>query len=88
MTTSEEIVKKFYNGEINQCSRISIRVSMKSIIEKSKIIYFNECKCSYNSNIEFLQVGCQKLIENYYRKEIKDTEVFYEHLGNKKMMIY
>ena len=61
---------------------------MKIIIKDSKIIYFNECNYDCNSDVEFLQVGCQKLIENYYRKEIKDTEVFHEHLGNEKMMIY
>ena len=57
---------------------------MKSIIEKSKIIYFNECKCSYNSNIEFLQVGCQKLIKDYCEKELMDTRVFDEHLDHEK----
>ena len=61
---------------------------MKIVIEKIKIKYFNECKYNYNSDVEFLQVGCQKLIEKYCRKEIKDTEVFYKHLGNEKMMIY
>jgi hypothetical protein len=57
---------------------------MKNIIAKSKIIYFNECKYNYDNDIEFLQVGCQKLIRNYYRKEFMDTRVFYEHLGNEK----